>query len=150
MGQEISTQGDTDRQDRLIDALLSGKSDHDAMTAAGYLTEAGMAAAMRSERVQHGLRGRRTARITGALASKAMEALDALLGPSTPAATRFAASKWVLEQSGFGQANAEGADKPLHAMTEDELLAVVAKAQKQVDRGGLGPLIDITPRDGVE
>jgi len=149
MGEIVATDGAEGRdvqQSRLIDALMDGKSDQEAAQIAGYGSAVGMVNASASETVQKSLLSRRTARIRGSLASKALKAIEELIeAPQTPAATRFAASRWILEQAGHSDTQDDGRDKPLHEMTEAELLAFMAKAQGVVDRGEPGVTITVVP-----
>jgi hypothetical protein len=140
----------TDRQKRLVDAILAGKSDQEAWEAADYGNSVSFRNAMRSGAVQAALLEGRRAFVGGSLATKALAAIETLVtSDKTPAATRLAASKWVLEQTGFTAKGDEGQDKPLHEMTESELARFMQRAQAVVDGGGEPPIISVTPDNGA-
>lgn len=134
-------------QDALIDAISSGFDEADLPDAVklGYASKASLTRAVGSDPVQAALKMRRAARIKASLAQKAMQTVEDLLKDGTPAATRFAAAKWVLEQAGHTNEAGEGKDKPLAEMSEAELLAFMAKMEKIVAEGGNAPLLKVTP-----
>ena len=153
VAQEAQGQGGaklTDQQRKLVDALQRGASQDEAAAVAGYDNSVSFGNAMRSPIVQGALLESRKALIGGALATKALKAIEGLVTDErTPAATRLAASKWVLEQAGHGGSSASEDDKPLHEMTEQELARFMARAQAVVDSGGEPPLIAIKPDNGA-
>ena len=142
--------GLTDREKRLVDAFSEGLPITEAFGVAGYENGVAQANAERSLAVQAAALTQRKGRIKLRLAQKAMDAIEGLLdGDKTPAATRFAVAKWTLEQAGHvSQADGDG-DKPLHEMSEAELLGFLERAQKVVDRGGDAPIIDVVPHKGA-
>ena len=140
-----------DRQKRLVEALLIGKTDQVAWEEAGYRDRHAFANALRSLGVQAALLEARRALIGGSMAAKAMACIEGLItNEKTPSATRFAAAKWVMEQAGHTTSLDDGKDKPLHEMTEAELAAFMQRAQAVVDAGGGHPVIAITPDNGAE
>ena len=146
--QDVGGQRLTEAQERLIDAIsgISETGEPLDMVAAGYDTAQKLGNATRSGAVQAELKTRRVARIKTTLAAKALKAMETLLeSEKTPSATKFSVARWVLEQAGHTESQADAKDKPLHEMTESELLAFMAKAQKVVDQGGDAPIIAVTP-----
>ena len=142
--------GLTDREKRLVDELTIGESDQGAFEAAGYISAIEQANAERSIAVQAAALVQRKSRIRVRLAGKAIRAMETMLdSEKTPAATRFAIAKWTLEQAGHAPQDESDRDKPLHEMTEAELLAFLERAQKVVDQGGSGPIIDVAPHNGA-
>lgn len=141
----------TDTQEKLIEAICSGVDSADIPdVVAGYGNAANRAKAMRSEAVQAELKARRAAQIKGTLAHKALKAMEYLVtNEKTPAATRFSAAKWVLEQAGHITGQDDQADKPLAEMSEAELAAFMRKAERTIAEGGKAPLIRVTPDDGA-
>ena len=144
--------GLTDRQNRLVEDLSIALDDQDGLLTdrelaeiAGYSSPADFASAVRSETVQAELKARRAAKIRGTLAQKALKTMESLLGDKNPGSVRFGAAKWLLEQAGHTDAQAEAKDKPLHEMSEAELLAFMARAEKVVQGGGSAPVITVTP-----
>ena len=139
-----------DRQKRLVEAVRSGLSIDEAGEVAGYEDPGNLALATRSPLVQAELKAIRQTQIKAKLAQKAMKAIENLIdSEGTPAATRFSAAKWVLEQAGHTNSQAEVDDKPLHEMTEKELLAFMAKAERAIKEGGSAPIINVTPDNGA-
>lgn len=138
--------GFTDAQSDLIEALEShGLAEH-----AGYEDCLKNRQIGRSEAVQVELLSVRRSRLRGDLASKALTAMEKLVtDDKTPAATRFSAAKWILEQAGHTDQADDGRDKPLAEMTEAELRAFLIKAEATVAAGGSAPIITITPNDGA-
>lgn len=134
-------------QEALIDAISSGCDEADLpdVVKLGYGSAQKLGRAVASEPVQAALKTRRVARIKGSLAQKALQTMESLLADGTPAATRFGAAKWILEQAGHTAEAGEGKDKPLAEMSEAELLAFMAKMEKIVAEGGNAPLIKVTP-----
>lgn len=143
----------TDQQNRLVEVLSIGSGDQPISTSdkelaqlAGYDTAQNLGNATRSEPVQAALKTQRVARIKTVLAHKALQAIENMIqSDKTPAATRLAAAKFILEQAGHTIDQADAKDKPLAEMTEAELLAFMAKAEKVVQSGGDAPLIKVTP-----
>lgn len=152
MTQDVVGRGLTEPQAKLVDAISSGSSKDEAQHIAGYVTEGNLAQAMRSEAVQAELKARRSAQISGVLAQKALKTLENLIDDErTPAATRFSAAKWLLEQSGHTADQGGMTDKPLAEMTEAELSAFIQRAQQAVDAGGEPPLIKVSaPKRGAK
>lgn len=144
-------QGLTDEQRELIEALASPDeaTGTELARAAGYDQPGKIDRAGRSPLVQAELKLVRSATIRTTLAAKAMRTMEALLADNVPAATRLGAAKWVLEQAGHGSQVDDGKDKPLHEMTEAELLAFMHKAQRVVDDGGSPPIIAVKPDNGA-
>lgn len=140
----------TDQQAKLVEGLLSGMPSEQAWQEAGYSSELGYRNALRSVAVQAALLEARRAQLSGDLAQEAMQAIRELVTDrTTPAATRLAASKWVLEQAGHGKHEQDERDVPLHEMTAEQLDRFMAKAQAVIDRGGERPIIAVTPGNGA-
>lgn len=143
----------TDRQNRLVEAVAIGLDNESAFLTeqeladkAGYGNALELHAALRSEAVQAELKAIRASRIKATLAQKALKAMENLItSDKTPAATRYTAAKWVLEQAGHKDAQADLQDKPLNEMSEAELGAFIARSQKVIDDGGDRPTITIKP-----
>lgn len=83
---------------------------------------------MRQPAVVEEIKRRRDALIQGDLGQLAIDAMRDLMGDETPAATRYQASKWVLEHAGHANpADAEkGQQKDLTDMNADELAQAVS------------------------
>ncbi len=72
------------------------------------------------------LHQRRQAALKGDLASLAVDTMRDLMGADTPAATRYQAAKYVLEQAGHGAEQADqGPAKTLDEMDAEELAHAV-------------------------
>lgn len=113
---------------------------------AGHVNAGSLAKAERSEAVQAAAKARRAARIKVSLAQKALVAIEDLVtSPKTPAATRFSAAKWILEQAGHREGQDGTGDKPIAEMTEGELLAFVQRTERAIAEGGKPPVIKVTP-----
>lgn len=148
--QEVATRGGklTEAQERLIDALDGEAFAQQGVAGLpqGYEDAQKIGRATRSEPVQAELLARRSAKLRTTLAAKALQTIENLLeSEKTPAATRFSAAKWVLEQAGHGDHQDGGKDKPLHEMSEAELVAFMDRAQKVIDAGGDAPVIKVAP-----
>lgn len=149
---DVVGRGLTEAQEALVDTISSdgwtgGALDVDVP---GYENAKSAATGLRSEKVQAELLSRRTARIGGPLAQKALKYAEEVLGDEkAPHATRWSVAKWMLEQAGHTEGQADGADKPLHEMSEKELHAFMERAQRVVDGGGSRPIIKVTPENGA-
>lgn len=152
MAQEIVTNGSgeglTEQQERLVEALSAEGPLPDAMilcNIAGYDTSSHLGAVTRSEAVQRALHTRRVARIKGQVAAKALKAIETLIeSDTTPAATRLAASKWVLEQAGHTDAQEDGKSKAPAEMSVAELEAFIKKLE-----GEMKPAKVVAPDNGA-
>lgn len=133
--------GLTEKQQAFVSAVLSGAEEKDALTLAGYSETTDPASVLGSRAVQNAIQVGCDARLRGPLLAKALRTIEELLDKSTPSATRFQAAKFVAERQKVGE---EG-DKALSEMTEDELMAVIEKAQKAVNDAKDPRLIDVTP-----
>lgn len=154
MSNELAKAGGglTAEQAALIEALSGDgvPADQELMQTAGYDNAQKLGSALASPAVVAELKTRRKSRIGTTLAAKALRAMEQLIeSDKTPAATRFSAARWMLEQAGHGSQVDDGRDKPLHEMSEAELLAFMEKAQRVVEAGGSPPIITVTPGDGA-
>jgi phage terminase small subunit len=136
----------TEQQRLFVEALIVGKNSQQAVEYANYDKTVHPSQVMASEAVQKAIQAACNAQLRGELRVKALQTMEALLGEKTPAATRFQAAKFVLEQ---GQAGGAGDEKPLSEMTEDELMAVIERAQATVAEAHKPRIIDITPDNGA-
>lgn len=139
--------GLNERQRLYVDAIVSGLSDSEALKVAGYPSAARSDHVRASPAVQAAIRAGHRGYIAGELSTKARKTMEGLLADTVPAATRFAAAKWVLEQ-GEGQDDDDAT--PLHQMTAPQLEAFMARAQAVIDGGGEHPVIDVTPDNGAQ
>lgn len=149
MSQDVTVSepgGLSDMQERLVTAILGGASNAEAFERAGYSDTTKTRVILRSPAVQNALRIGRAAIIQGELSNDALKAMRELLESKTPAATRFATAKWVLEH---GQAEGDDDGTPLHEMTPAQLQRFMARAQAVIDEGGEPPIINVTPSDGA-
>lgn len=107
-----------------------GVKPHRAAEVAGYAEPARTAwAMMRTPHLTAEIKKRRDAVIQGDLAQVALGTMRDLMGDETPAATRYQASKWVLEHAGHanpGDADKGGQQKDLTDMNADELAQAVS------------------------
>jgi hypothetical protein len=150
MTRAVATKELTEMQAEFVQAILAGNPIPVAAKLAGYAEERGGHQAISSPAVQAALQQGRENRLKHVLSAKAMATMDGLLDDKTPAATRFAAAKWVLESAGHGSKDAdEGKDKPIHEMTEAELMRFMARAQAVVEEGRDAPIIVVTPDNGA-
>lgn len=133
-------------QERFVREVLAGKTEKVAHRLAGYAPGVPPWHILRSQAVQAALKAGRAAIIQGDLTNSAMKAIKELLGPKTPAATRLATAKWIVER---GEGQADDDSIPLHQMTPDQLTRFMARAQKVIDEGGERPIIDVTPENGA-
>jgi hypothetical protein len=136
----------SDMQERLVAAVLSGKGEAEAFSLAGYAETTNRRSVLGGLAVQAALRTGRAAIIAGELSTAALQAMRELLGEKTPAATRLATAKWVLEH---GDDSQDEDRTPLHQMTPAQLDRFMARAQATIDAGGDRPIIDVTPNDGA-
>lgn len=148
MSRELVLKGSdglSERQLAYVKAILAGKSEEQALKVAGYTDGNISGGPGRSLAVRGALAAGRTALIRGELSSHALKAMRELLRPSTAAATRFAAAKWILEHGEDAAAD----EKPVHLMSESELIGFMQRAQAVLDEGGQPPVIDVTPTNGA-
>jgi asparagine synthetase B (glutamine-hydrolysing) len=100
------------------------------LTLAGYSETTDPASVLGSKAVQKAIAMGCEAKLSGPMLAKALRTMEELLDKKTPAATRFQAAKFIAER----QQKAQGDDKPLSEMTEDELVAVIERAKKATAR----------------
>lgn len=117
----------TGKQRAFTDQVAKGVNPTKAARAVGYSAPASDAyKLMRLPHVVEALRERREAALQGDLASLALDAMRDLMGDDTPAATRYQASKWILEHAGHRPEQDQGRQaKPLEEMDADELAQAV-------------------------
>lgn len=140
----------TNQQQSFVTLLLNGHTPEEAGAEAGYSTAATIRSALASVGVQSALLAARRAEIGGDLAQLAKERIRKLItNDNTPAATAYAASKWVLEQAGHVTKGDDGQDKPLNEMTPTELERFLTRAQAVIDAGGEPPVISVKPDSGA-
>lgn len=141
----------TEQQQEFVGAVVSGLKPSKAARVARY--SAPSVEAYRLMRLPHvlgAIQERRQSRINGDLASEALETMRALMGKDTPAATRYQASKWVLEHAGHrlpGDGDAQGAHKPLDEMNADELSRAIESGMSALGELA-GKLNGSHPMDG--
>lgn len=115
----------TGKQEKFIIRVSQGhKPAHAAKLADFAFPEVEANRLMQLPHIREAIRTRRDRIIEGDLAGMALETMRDLMGGDTPAATRYQASKWVLEHAGHrlpGDGDAQGAHKPLDEMNADEL-----------------------------
>lgn len=119
----------TPQQQKFIDLVSGGLPPTDAARAAQFRWPSREAwRLMRTDHVVEAIRRRRRATIDGDLAQVAVATMRDLMGAETPAATRYQASKWVLEHAGHANpADAEkGQQKDLTDMDADELAQAIS------------------------
>lgn len=137
-----------EKQRAFVEALLKpGATNQSALEAAGYSEATSAATILASTAVQAALRAGRRAIIRGELGGDALDAMRDMLKPTTPAATRFQAAKWVLEHGEEGQADG---DKPLSEMSAEELMDFVRKAEAELAEAKAARFIDVTPNNGAQ
>lgn len=138
--------GLSEMQSAYVRAILNNMSEEQALEAGGYSAGNIRGGPGRSDLVKLALKAGREAIIRGELSQSALNAMRDMLKPSTPAATRFGAAKWILEHGDGEQASD---DKPIHLMTQAELEGFMARAQAVMNEGGSAPIIDVTPNNGA-
>lgn len=119
----------TKKQQIFADNISRGVAPGRSAAIAGYSTPSAEAwRLIRRPHIAEEIRKRRDALIQGDLAQVAIEAMRDLMGDETPAATRYQASKWVLEHAGHANpADAEkGQQKDLTDMNADELAQAIS------------------------
>lgn len=135
----------TEMQQKLVRALIEEKPVDEAMAFAGYSDTAPAITIVGSAAVQRAIQAACDAELGGVVRIKALRAMKSMLGDDTPAATRFQAAKWVLER---GQDDDQGDDKPMSAMTADELAQLVDRLERErTERNA--QIKDVTPRNGA-
>lgn len=140
----------TEQQAIFVEAIIDGAEIEAAGVLAGYRSNTATRSALGSVGVQAALLAHRRAELSGPMAQEAKAAIRELITDRrTPAATRFSASKWVLEQAGHKGEGDDGKDVPLHEMTSAQLERFMAKAQAVVDGGGEPPVITVAPDNGA-
>lgn len=87
---------------------------------------------MRLPHVVDALKQRRDAALKGDLAALAVDTMRDLMAPNTPAATRYNAARWVLENAGHSRSDNElSRDGPmLQEMDAEELAQAVASGMQ--------------------
>lgn len=91
---------------------------------------------MRNPRVLEAIHQARQVRIQGDLSHVALDTMDDLLR-NGPAAQRFQAAKWILEEAGHGQDSRDGAagdQTPLEEMDAAQLQDVIANGHAALDQ----------------
>lgn len=118
----------TGKQAAFVDAVANGVKPTPAARSAGYVVAKTDAyRLLRLPHVLEALQERRSARIRGDLASVALTTMQDLMSGDTPAATRYQASKWVLEHAGHHvDPDQDHQAKPLEEMDADELARAVS------------------------
>lgn len=127
VGLQPATAGLTDIQAKFLAAYVSGQSVSDAALSAGAKHGTYGYEILRVPKVQAALRDFQARVIETEGAPKAYRTMIALLDPPTPAGTRFAAAKYLLDAAGYGAPAEEGDKKDVNAMTPDELAAAIHK-----------------------
>lgn len=135
----------TEQQAVFVTVMLAGGSGEEARDQAGYSPTTLPQHVLRSATVQAALKAGCDAKLKGELRVKAIQTLETLMD-SGPAATKFNAAKLILEH---GDAAAGDSGKPLQAMTEEELMGVIERAQAAVDEGREARMLDVTPKNGA-
>ncbi len=133
----------TDKQATFAKHVAKGVTPTKAARIAGYAyPQQDAYKLMRLPHVRDTLHDRREAALKGDLASLAVDTMRDLMGPDTPAATRYNASKWVLEHAGHQVDPGEGADrdKPLEEMDAEELQRAI--------QGGMSALQELAGQMG--
>lgn len=123
----------TDQQSQFVEQLVSnGCTQTEAARRAGY-ADPGMEAwrLMRKPHVLAAVREHRERLISGSLSNIAAETLrEVMENKAYPASSRVAAARAVWEAAGHfaGAGKDQGPDRPLNEMTEEQLRAIIAKA----------------------
>lgn len=124
----------TDKQKTFIRELVKGLSRSAAARAAGYSAPAEDAyKLMRLPHVRDELHQRRAAWIHGDLSTVAMRTMRDLM-IEAPAAQRYQAARWVLEQAGHrdGDADKDAADRPLDELGPEDLARAVQSGMESL------------------
>lgn len=139
----------TDQECVLVAGIASGMPIKEAARQASYPDNAPIYRIVRGLMVRNAIKEAREALLLGDIASTALETMTELMGKTMPAATRFAAAKWVLEGTGLGPAAEQPGkgDKPLNEMSNAELAKFLADAQRVMDQGGERPVITVAPKE---
>ncbi len=117
----------TEKQRLFVNQVSRGINPTKAARAAEYQHPAVAAyQLMRLPHIREALFDKREERLKGDLAAMALDAMYDLMGSDTPAATRYNASRWVLEQAGHKLPDPEAErGKALEEMDADELAQAV-------------------------
>lgn len=117
----------TEKQATFVAHVSKGVNRTKAARIAGFASPAVEAfRLMKLPHVVEALHSRREAALRGDLASLAVDTMRDLMSSETPAATRYQASKWVLEHSGHQvDQDQEHRGKALEEMDADELAQAV-------------------------
>jgi hypothetical protein len=150
-GRFLATDNLTDKQSAFVRAYVrNGGNAEAAARAAGYGDRARGYDALRNPKVIDAVRRERQRYIDGELASIAAGTMKALMvDESTPAATKYQAAKWCLEQAGHNSQQIQGLiadDRPMQEWTLDQLQAFIsAGAAVLADVADKRRAIDVTP-----
>ncbi|MEG3080088.1 hypothetical protein R3F64_09455 [Halomonas sp. 5021] len=122
----------TIKQNAFVAYASKGVSRTQAARLAGFSAPAVEAfRLMKLPHVVKALHEQRDAAIKGDLASMAVQTMRDLMNPATPAATRFNAARWILDQAGH---KAQGAvpdeSRSLEEMSSEELSQAVASGMQ--------------------
>lgn len=122
----------TKKQAVFTDHVAKGLAPTKAARIAGYAYPGQDAyKLMRHPSIRDALHQRRDAALRGDLASLALDAMRDLMKPETPAATRYQASKWVLEHAGHRADEPDDQQaRPLEEMNADELARAVTSGMQ--------------------
>lgn len=139
----------------VVELVGSGCTPTEAARRAGYACPAQEAYRLvRLEHVQDAIREEQQRIINGDLVNKSLKTLHAVMDdPAAPASAKVAAARAGLEAAGlFARANSEGkaqgeregsGGKPLHAMTEEELLQLALRMREQREAlEKVGPMLE--------
>lgn len=144
--------GLTERQRAFVEAYIQIGDITEAAEIAGYSGAAGGYQAMSSSTVQRALHEYRQRRIAIEGATLGLNTMIELCkGEKIPAATRYAAAKYLMGLAGHVEkAAGDGEDTPLHEMTPDQLRAFIARAKADVAAGGEPPVIKVIEGDNAQ
>lgn len=123
----------TEMQATFVDHASKGIPRTQAARLAGFSAPAVEAyRLMKLPHVVEALHQRRDAALKGDLAHLAVETMRDLMGPTTPAATRYNAARWVLEHAGHTVSDEEnqGGVRPLEEMNSEELAQAVSSGMQ--------------------
>lgn len=141
---KITSDSLEEKERAFCQALMTGMSIGDASVQAGYSHRTSGYEVLRRPRVEKALREFRQRVINSEGATLALKTMIELLGPKTPAGTRYNAAKTILALAGH---RVDGPDnkgeKDLHEMDEVQLRAFIARAQKTIEEGAEPPVIKL-------
>ena len=144
----VTDDGEAARLSVMLDRVVEGDTLEQARRRAGYAPDVTNVTVSASPALIRAVKDHVSGRIRTEGAAVGFKTLKRLALHGKTEATQLNAAKYLLDAAGLGPASlaANPADVPLHEMTEDELRAVIEKAE----RGGPMPVVKIVEGESAQ